>query len=422
MSYNGPLPQVVNAGGTGRATLTNHGVLVGAGTTAVTQLAVGTNGQVPVGSTGADPAFATLTSSDSSISFTTGANTLSMQVAGGSTAIKTITGNSGGAESPSAGNFNVLGTGSITVAGTANTETVQLTGITNHAIQIGAGTATLTQLGAGTTGQVLQTNTSADPTWSTATYPSTTTSQQILYSTANNVVGELSTANSKLPATNSSGTLAMRAFSVVIQTFTSTGTYTPTAGMLYCQIQAVGGGGAGGGGAAATGQYSTGGGGGSGENAVGVFSAATIGASQSVTIGAAGAGASGTTGGNGGNTSVGALISANGGSGGPVGAAGASSSTAGGAGGTGGTGGSYRVNGSYGGSTIAIVASGINIGGNGANSPLGAGALYTFNANGAAGTGNGSGGGGAGDGGGGVARTGGAGTKGAVIVTEYVIA
>jgi hypothetical protein len=301
--------------------------------------------------------------------------------------------------------------------------------------------------GPGTTGNILQSNAAAAPSFSTATYPATatgtgtilradgtnwaattatypatTTSQQILYSTAANVVGQLTTANSAIAATNSSGTLAMRAFSVVIQTFTSTGTYTPTAGMLYCLIQSLGGGGAGGGGPAATGQYSTGGGGGAGEYAVGVFSASTIGASQSVTIGAAGTGNSGTTGGNGGNTSVGALISANGGSGGPTGAAGASSSCLGGAGGTGGSGGSYRCNGAYGIAAFAIVASGLNQGGYGGNSQLGAGAPYTFNANGAAATGNGAGGGGCGDGGGGTARTGGNGTKGIVVVTEYVIA
>jgi hypothetical protein len=49
----------VAQGGTGRATLTAHGVLVGEGTSAINQLAVGTTGQVLVGSTGADPAFGT---------------------------------------------------------------------------------------------------------------------------------------------------------------------------------------------------------------------------------------------------------------------------------------------------------------------------------------------------------------------------
>ena len=89
--------------------MTNHAVLVGAGTTTITKLAVGTNGQVLIGATGLDPAFSTLTSSDSSITFTTGANTLSLQVAGGSTVGKTITGDSGGALSPTGGNWNILG-------------------------------------------------------------------------------------------------------------------------------------------------------------------------------------------------------------------------------------------------------------------------------------------------------------------------
>lgn len=47
----------VAQGGTGRQTLTAHGVLVGEGTAAINQLAVGTTGQVLVGATGADPAF-----------------------------------------------------------------------------------------------------------------------------------------------------------------------------------------------------------------------------------------------------------------------------------------------------------------------------------------------------------------------------
>jgi hypothetical protein len=52
--------QTVSTGGTGRQTLTNHGVLVGAATNPVTQMAVGTNGQFMAGATGADPAFVTM--------------------------------------------------------------------------------------------------------------------------------------------------------------------------------------------------------------------------------------------------------------------------------------------------------------------------------------------------------------------------
>ncbi len=46
-------------GGTGRATLTNHGLLIGASTTAISQSAVGTTGQLLQGVTSADPAWAT---------------------------------------------------------------------------------------------------------------------------------------------------------------------------------------------------------------------------------------------------------------------------------------------------------------------------------------------------------------------------
>jgi len=55
--------------------------LVGAGTnTALTALTVGTNGQVLVGSSTADPVFSTLASSDSSITYATGAGTLGLTV------------------------------------------------------------------------------------------------------------------------------------------------------------------------------------------------------------------------------------------------------------------------------------------------------------------------------------------------------
>jgi hypothetical protein len=47
-------------GGTGAVTLTQYGVLVGAGTSAVSGITAGTTGQVLLGSTGANPAFGTL--------------------------------------------------------------------------------------------------------------------------------------------------------------------------------------------------------------------------------------------------------------------------------------------------------------------------------------------------------------------------
>ena len=69
-------------GGTGQVTLTDHGVLVGSGVSAVDALSVGTNGQLLVGSTGADPVFATLNCADG-LTCTTGAGTLEIDFDGG---------------------------------------------------------------------------------------------------------------------------------------------------------------------------------------------------------------------------------------------------------------------------------------------------------------------------------------------------
>lgn len=303
--------------------------------------------------------------------------------------------------------------------------------------------------GTATAGQMLRSAATAAPTWSTATfpdtatgtgtilradgtnwsattatYPNTTTSQQILYSTAANTIGQLTTANSALAATNSSGTLAMRAFSVVTQVFVATGTYTPTTGMIYCEVICVGGGGAGGG-AATTGvsTASAGSGGGEGQAAYGVFSAATIGASKAVTIGAGGTGVSGATGNTGGTTSLGTLITAVGGTGGATVAAAAAGSTSGGVGGTGGTVASYSLPGNRGGTCFFSFAAGTGYAGAGSPGRFGEGGDGgAVNANGNAASGNGAGGAGAFNFSSQItARTGGAGAAGIVIVTEYVI-
>src|ERR1700679_3002133 len=106
------------------------------------------------------------------------------------------------------------------------------------------------------------------------------------------------------------------------QVFTTSGTYTPTSGMTYCDIEVCGGGGGAGGTAtpiAANGAIS--GAGGAGGYSRGIFTASSIGSSQSVTVGTGGAGAAtNTTGATGVTSSVGSLISATGGVGGSGGA------------------------------------------------------------------------------------------------------
>ena len=123
----------------------------------------------------------------------------------------TLTGNTGGAISPVAGNINTVGTGSITIAGAGSTLTTQLTGLTNHAVLVGAGTEIITKVGpSAIAGQVLQSSgAAADPAFSTATYPSTTTINQILYSSSTNVVSGLATANRAVFTTGATGVPVM---------------------------------------------------------------------------------------------------------------------------------------------------------------------------------------------------------------------
>lgn len=102
-----------------------------------------------------------------------------------------------------------------------------------------------------------------------------------------------------------------------VQVFGASGTYTPTPGMGRVRVTAVGGGGAGGGvGIASAGNVSLGAPGGAGTAAQALFTAAQVGASVAVTVGAGGTPASGGVGGNGGTTSFGALLSCPGGVGG----------------------------------------------------------------------------------------------------------
>lgn len=143
-------------------------------------------------------------------------------------------------------------------------------------------------------------------------------------------------------------------FSFSVQTFTGSGTYTPTAGMVYCtiEVQAPGGGGGGGDGVGVAGEGMAAGSGGGGEYAKGRFTAADIGANQTVTIGAVGTAGNNTggNGGTGGTTSVGSLITCIGGGGGTGTGSNATvvSTFAGGAGGTGGSGGFLRIPGGNG--------------------------------------------------------------------------
>ena len=73
-------PLIVAKGGTGVATLTDHGILLGSGTDAVTILGAAANGQIPIGSVGADPVLATLTGTANQVTVTNAAGSITLSL------------------------------------------------------------------------------------------------------------------------------------------------------------------------------------------------------------------------------------------------------------------------------------------------------------------------------------------------------
>jgi hypothetical protein len=222
---------------------------------------------------------------------------------------------------------------------------------------------------------------------------------------------------------------------LAVQVFSTAGstTYTPTAGMVNCIIETLGAGaGAGGVGTAAS-NYYAGSGGGSGAYSRAFKTAAQVGASQNVTVGAKGTGSSNANGTAGGDSFVGAnlaasLCGAKGGSGGLRVNAAVGAAPLGGAGGlaSGGVG-DVKAGGNAGGPGIYIalptfvIQTASGFGGSSCFGGAPSGVVWTVTSGATAGTNAaayGSGGSGAAGNDSGSAK-GGDGSDGIVIITEY---
>lgn len=131
-----------------------------------------------------------------------------VSLTGGGQAIDSFTTDvSGPVAANAAGNVAFTGATNIFSDGTvANTMRLNLQG-TNHALFIGRGSNTASaSLALGSSGQILQSaGAGSDSGWTTATYPSTTTINQILYSSAANTVTGLATANRGVLTTGATG-------------------------------------------------------------------------------------------------------------------------------------------------------------------------------------------------------------------------
>jgi hypothetical protein len=94
----------------------------------------------------------------------------------------------------------------------------------NGGIFYSTGSAGAILSGTATARQMLQSGALGAPAWSTATWPATTTINQLLYSSAANVVGAVSTANGGILNANASGVPGMTVTPVLGVPGTSTGT------------------------------------------------------------------------------------------------------------------------------------------------------------------------------------------------------
>ena len=98
-------------GGTGASSLTDGGILLGSGTAAITALGQATNGQIPIGSTGADPVLGTITGG-SGIAVTNGAGSIEIAADGlGSGTVTSLLFEDG----ISGGTITTTGTGSLDI-------------------------------------------------------------------------------------------------------------------------------------------------------------------------------------------------------------------------------------------------------------------------------------------------------------------
>lgn len=197
------------------------------------------------------------------------------------------------------------------------------------------------------------------------------------------------------------------ASSPVVNVYTASATWTKPVNLVYVVVEVQAAGGGSGSSGAAAGNSS--GGGGAGGYSKRLIPAASLGATETVTVGSGGGAGSSGNGSTGGNSSFGTLATATGGV----------HSTRGGSGGAGGTAanGDINISGQTGGNFKTAASN--SQGGDGGDSQLGKGGRGSVGASGVGGVSYGGGGGGSGQGG--SENDGSAGANGVVIVTEYYI-
>ena len=200
---------------------TQYGVAYGGGlTNAVEWTDVGTDGQLLIAATGAPPAFASLTSTGGTVTFTPSANGLNLEAAD-SVAI-TFDGDSGSA-TPAANTITFAGGTGLTSSAAGSTVTYDLdspvtvanggtgaTTLTDGGIVLGSGTGPVTVTSQPTNGQLLIGSTGVDP-----------------------VLATLTSTGSTIAITNGAGSVNLETGDTVPVSFsTDSGSAVPSSGVL----------------------------------------------------------------------------------------------------------------------------------------------------------------------------------------------
>jgi trimeric autotransporter adhesin len=199
----GTLP--VGNGGTGLSSYTADAILYASGTATVGQLAdVAAGSYLRSVGTASAPAWSTLTlpnaATTGDILYATGTNAIGnlSDVATGDVLISGGTG-----IAPSWGQVG-LTTGVSGILPVVNGGTGDNT-LASKGILYGNGTSAVSVTAAGSQGQILTVNSSGIPAWTTATYPATTTTNQLLYSSGTNTVTGITAANNGVLISGTSG-------------------------------------------------------------------------------------------------------------------------------------------------------------------------------------------------------------------------
>ena len=168
---------------------TDHALQIGNVGGSLDSLAVAGNGELLIGSVGANPTWSSLTSAGGTIVFTPGAGSLNLETTAG--AAPSYLTDDANTATPLLGVLTIAGGDNIATSSAGSTVAIALNGNTNHALTVGNALGSLNSLAIGTATQILQSSGAADPTWSTATYPATTAQGDVMFSSAANTVDSL---------------------------------------------------------------------------------------------------------------------------------------------------------------------------------------------------------------------------------------